>query len=76
MILATYNYDCGAVITVSKDWDGFSVKDKDGLDPFCPNIGSGMRVNWNEAHDYLVDDVPTYQEIGLFYALDMTECGW
>lgn len=74
MILATYYYDCGAVLTVSKEDDEFQVRDKHGFVPFCPKIDGGVRIDMCKVNES--DDVPSYQELGLFYALDMTECGW
>jgi hypothetical protein len=75
MILATYHYDCGTVLTVAKEDSGFSVRDQNGLIPFCMKINEGIRVDYCQVQDFC-DDVPSYQELGLFYALDMTECGW
>lgn len=75
MLIATYHYGCGTVITITKEHGRLVFKDQDGLDPYCPNIGSGQRVDYGDLNGNSLD-VPSYEGIGLFFGLDMTECGW
>lgn len=69
--VAHYFYGCGHELVVYMDKRLCTIRDQHGDHPYDPVYG---RPNPNPNNDE--EQLPTFEELGLYYQYDMPDTGW